>query len=82
MCSFFSAKPQTMSSLPGITPRQETDVPLPDTRTLTVKMLLTAADITEFRFFHKIQIKNRLFRVNRINYKPGDLASVELILIP
>ena len=35
MCSFFSAKPQTMSSLPGITPRQETDVPLPDTRTLT-----------------------------------------------
>ena len=54
----------------------------PDTRTLTVKMLLTAADITEFRFFHKIQIKNRLFRVNRINYKPGDLASVELILIP
>ncbi len=54
----------------------------PDTRTLTVKMLLTGADLTEFRFYDKIQIKNRLFRVNKINYKPGDLASVELILIP
>ena len=54
----------------------------PDTRTLTVKMLLTGADLTEFRFFDKIQIKNRLYRVNKINYKPGDLASVELILIP
>ncbi|QDP51519.1 MAG: hypothetical protein Tp1111DCM843611_17 [Prokaryotic dsDNA virus sp.] len=54
----------------------------PDTRTLTVKMLLTGADLTEFRFFDKIQIKNKLFRVNKINYKPGDLASVELILIP
>jgi hypothetical protein len=54
----------------------------PDTRTLTVKMLLTGADLTEFRFYDKIQIKNRLYRVNKINYKPGDLASVELILIP
>jgi len=45
-------------------------------------MLLTGADLTEFRFFDKIQIKNRLYRVNKINYKPGDLASVELILIP
>ena len=35
MCSFFSAKPQTLSSEPGIEPRQETDVELPDTRTLT-----------------------------------------------
>ena len=35
MCSFFSAKPKAMPSAPGIAPRQETDVALPDTRTLT-----------------------------------------------
>ena len=35
MCSFFSAKPKAMPSAPGIEPRQETDVALPDTRTLT-----------------------------------------------
>ena len=36
MCSFFRApKPTAMSTPPPIAPRQDTDVELPDTRTLT-----------------------------------------------
>jgi len=54
----------------------------PDTRTLTLKMLLTPAELQAFRFYDKIMIKSSLFRVNKINYKPGELATVELILIP
>jgi len=54
----------------------------PDTRMLTLKMLLTPAELQEFRFYDKIMIKSSLFRVNKINYKPGELATVELILIP
>ena len=53
----------------------------PDTRSLTLKINLTPADINQFSFSDLVMIKNRAFRVNKIDYKPGDLAKVELILI-
>ena len=54
----------------------------PNTRTMTVKVLLTPGDINNFRFYDTVFIKNRRYRVNKINYKPNDLATVEFILIP
>ena len=54
----------------------------PDTRTMTLKVNLTAGDINTFNFFDTVFIKNREFRVNKIDYKPNDLATVEFILIP
>jgi hypothetical protein len=54
----------------------------PDTRTMTLKVNLTPADINTFKFYDVVFIKNRSFRVNTINYKPNDLATVEFILIP
>ena len=53
-----------------------------DTRTMTLKVNLTAGDINTFKFYDTIFIKNRTFRCNRIDYKPNDLATVEFILIP
>ena len=53
----------------------------PDTRTLTLKVNLTAGDINKFKFYDKVYIKNRSFRVNKIQYKPNSLATVEFILI-
>jgi hypothetical protein len=53
-----------------------------DTRMMTLKVNLTPADINTFEFTDKVFIKNRVFRVNKINYKPNDLATVEFILIP
>ena len=54
----------------------------PDTRTMTLKVNLTAGDINTFKFYDTVFIKNREFRVNKIDYKPNDLATVEFILIP
>ena len=54
----------------------------PDTRLMTIKVNLTPADINSFLFNSKVLIKNRIFRVNKIDYKPNDLATVEFILIP
>ena len=54
----------------------------PDTRILTIKVKLTAGDINRFNFSDRVFIKNRSFRVNKIDYKPNDLATVEFILIP
>ena len=54
----------------------------PDTRIMTIKVNLNPADISNFRFNDKVQIKNRTFRVNKIDYKPNNLATVEFILIP
>ena len=54
----------------------------PDTRTMTLKVNLTPGDINTFKFFDTVFIKNREFRVNKIDYKPNDLATVEFILIP
>ena len=54
----------------------------PDTRTMSIKVNLTPADITTFNMYDTVFIKNRQFRVNKIDYKPNDLATVEFILIP
>tara|TARA_R110002050_G_scaffold155655_1_gene283601 strand:- start:1520 stop:4216 length:2697 start_codon:yes stop_codon:yes gene_type:complete len=54
----------------------------PDTRIMTIKVNLSPADINTFRFNDTVFIKNRVFRVNKIDYKPNDLATVEFILIP
>jgi hypothetical protein len=54
----------------------------PDTRTMTLKVNLTPGDLNTFNFYDTIFIKNRLFRVNKIDYKPNELATVEFILIP
>ena len=52
-----------------------------DTRTMTIKVNLTPGDISTFRFYDTVIIKNREFRVNKIDYKPNDLATIEFILI-
>ena len=54
----------------------------PDTRIMTLKVNLTPSDINIFKFNSTVIIKNRTFRVNKIDYKPNDLATVEFILIP
>ena len=54
----------------------------PDTREMTLKVNLSPADIEMFKFNHEVYIKNRRFRVNKIDYKPNDLSTVEFILIP
>ena len=54
----------------------------PNTRTMTIKVNLSPSDINRFRFNDRVFIKNRVFRVNKIDYKPNDLATVEFILIP
>jgi len=54
----------------------------PDTRTMTIKVNLTPGDLNTFRFYDTVMIKNRKFRVNKIDYKPNDLATVQFILIP
>ena len=54
----------------------------PDTRTVKLKVNLNASDIATFKFYDKVMIKNRTFRVNKIEYKPNSLAKVEFILIP
>jgi len=53
-----------------------------NTRTMSLKVNLDPSDIAVFRFNDKVFIKNRTFRVNNIQYKPNDLATVEFILIP
>ena len=54
----------------------------PDTRIMTLKVNLSPSDINSFKFNDTVFIKNRTFRVNKIDYKPNDLATVEFILIP
>jgi hypothetical protein len=54
----------------------------PNTRIMTIKVNLTPSDINLFKFNDTVFIKNRVFRVNKIDYKPNDLATVEFILIP
>ena len=53
-----------------------------NTRTMTLKVNLGAGDINTFKFYDVVMIKNRKFRVNKIDYKPNDLSTVEFILIP
>ena len=54
----------------------------PDTRIMTIKVDLSPSDIQSFKFSDRVFIKNREFRVNKIDYKPGQLSTVEFILIP
>tara|TARA_R110002020_G_scaffold240290_4_gene453059 strand:+ start:2249 stop:5050 length:2802 start_codon:yes stop_codon:yes gene_type:complete len=54
----------------------------PDTRTIMLRILLTGQDVSTFNFYDKVRIKNRVYRVSKINYKPNQLSDVELILIP
>tara|TARA_Y100000593_G_scaffold33757_1_gene66316 strand:+ start:19621 stop:22530 length:2910 start_codon:yes stop_codon:yes gene_type:complete len=54
----------------------------PDTRIVTVHVNLTSRELNTFNFNDKITIKNRLYRANKIDYKPGKLSKVELILLP
>ena len=54
----------------------------PNTRTMTIRVNLTPADINTFKFNDTVYLKNKTFRVNKIDYKPNDLATVEFILIP
>ena len=54
----------------------------PNTRIMTIKVNLSPADLNTFKFNDTVFIKNRVFRVNKIDYKPNDLATVEFILIP
>ena len=54
----------------------------PDTRIVKISALLSPADIGNFEFYDKVRIKNREYRVNKIDYKPGALTKLELILIP
>ena len=53
----------------------------PNTRTMTIKVNLTPADLNTFKFYDTVFIKNRTFRVNTIQYKPNDLATVEFIFL-
>ena len=52
-----------------------------DTKEMSINVYLTPSEIANFNFFDKVQIKNRTFRVNKIEYKAGELSKVEFILI-
>jgi len=53
-----------------------------DTKTMKIKVLLTPLEINTINFYDIILIKNRQYRINKIDYKPNELSSVELILLP
>ena len=53
-----------------------------NTKVMVLKVNLTPGDIATFEFSDMVMIKNRAYRVNRIDYKPKDLSTVEFILIP
>ena len=54
----------------------------PDTRTMNIKVNLTPGDISTLNLFDTVYIKNRVFRINNIQYNPNNLSEVEFILIP
>ena len=54
----------------------------PNTRAMTIKVNLSPGDINNLKLYDTVFIKNRQFRINKINYKPNDLATVEFILLP
>jgi len=53
----------------------------PNTRTMTIKVDLSPSDINLFKFNDVVFLKSRAFRVNKIDYNPNDLSTVEFILI-
>ena len=54
----------------------------PDTKEVKLNIALNAQDLSTFNFNDQIRIKNRLYRANKIDYKPEALSKVELILLP
>ena len=52
-----------------------------DTRIMSLKVNLNASDIASFNMYDSVFIKNREYRVNKIDYKPNDLSTVEFILV-
>ncbi len=52
-----------------------------NTRVMTLKVNLNPVDINTFNFDETVMIQNRVYRVNKIEYKPNDLSTVEFILI-
>ena len=52
-----------------------------DTRIVELKVYLTSKDLSEFKFNDVILIKNKKFRVKKIEYKSGAMSKVELITI-
>tara|TARA_R110000787_G_scaffold236405_1_gene343018 strand:- start:528 stop:3326 length:2799 start_codon:yes stop_codon:yes gene_type:complete len=53
----------------------------PNTKFMNIKVNLNASDINGFEFNDNVIIKNTKYRVNKIEYKPNDLSTVEFILI-
>ena len=53
----------------------------PDTKEVKLKVYLSPSEISDFNFYDKVRIKNALYRVNKIDYKPYEMSTVELILI-
>ena len=53
----------------------------PDTRTVSIKIYITPSELSGFEFYDRVRIKNREYRINKIQYKPNELSIVELILI-
>tara|TARA_R110000751_G_scaffold223706_1_gene325830 strand:- start:986 stop:3700 length:2715 start_codon:yes stop_codon:yes gene_type:complete len=54
----------------------------PNTKYMKIKVNLTAADINSFSFDEYVMVKNKSYRVNKIEYKPNELSTVEFILLP
>ena len=52
-----------------------------DTRIVELKVYLTSKDLAEFKFNDIILVKNKKFRVKKIEYKSGAMSKVELITI-
>ena len=52
-----------------------------DTRIAKVKAFLSARDISEFRFNDVIIIRNKKYRVKKIDYNQNHLSTLELITI-
>ena len=52
-----------------------------DTRAVKLKIALTPKEIASFSFADQVRIKNKVFRVNKIDYKEGEISTVELILL-
>jgi len=52
-----------------------------DTRVLKASFMLSGRDIHHFEFKDLVRIKNKLYRVNKIEYKSGELSKCELITV-
>ena len=53
-----------------------------DTMTVKIKVMLSPQEMSVVNFYDKIFIKNREYRINKIDYKAGALSTCELILMP